>query len=67
MLSIGMNISELSVSLLLYGAGWATIPIQIYLERGWGILGVAGVLSTILIIITFATVFSIDYFGGKKI
>lgn len=65
-LSIGMNISELSVSLLLYGAGWATIPIQIYLERGWGILGIAGVLSTILILITLATVFCVDYLGGKK-
>jgi len=66
-LSIGMNISELSVSLLLYGAEWATIPIQIYLERGWGILGIAGVLSTILILITIVTIFSVYYLGGKKL
>jgi len=66
-LSIGMNISELSVSLLLYGAEWTTIPIQIYLERGWGILGIAGVLSTILIFITLATIFCVNYLGGKKL
>jgi len=66
-LSIGMNISELSVSLLLFGANWVTIPVQIYLERGWGILGIAGVLSTILIIITLVTVFSVDYLGEKSL
>lgn len=59
-ISVGMNISELGVSLLLYGAGWATIPIQIYLERGWGILGVAGVLSTILVVISLLTIFSVN-------
>lgn len=58
-LSIGMNISELSVSLLLFGANWVTLPIQIYLERGWGTLGVAGVLSTILIIISLLTIFGV--------
>lgn len=66
-LSIGMNISELSVSLLLFGADWVTIPIQIYLERGWGILGIASVLSTILIIITLATVFFVNYLGEKNL
>lgn len=64
-LSIGMSISELSVSLLLFGAGWKTIPIQIYLERGWGILGIAGVLSTILIIITIVTIALLDYLREK--
>lgn len=59
-ISVGMNISELGVSLLLYGAGWATIPIQIYLERGWGILGVAGVLSTVLVIVSLVTIFSVN-------
>jgi len=65
-LSIGTNISELSVSLLLYGVGMTTIPIQIYLERGWGILGIAGVLSTILTLITLVTVLSVTYIGGRN-
>ena len=60
-LSIGMNISELSVSLLLFGADWVTLPIQIYLERGWGTLGVAGVLSTILMGIGLLTVFGVNH------
>lgn len=66
-LSLGMNISELSVSLLLYGAGWSTLPIQIYLERSWGVLGIAGVLSTILILITITTMVSLEHLqGGNK-
>lgn len=65
-LSIGMNISELSVSLLLYGPQWATIPIQIYLEREYGILGIAGVLSTILIVITIVAVSLLEFVGGDN-
>lgn len=60
-LSIGMTISELSVSLLLFGPEWVTLSIQIYLERGWGTLGIAGVLSTILICLALLTTFIVNY------
>ena len=62
-LSIGMNVSELSVTLLLFGANWVTLPVQIYLERGWGTLGIAAVLSTILILVALATMMVVDFVG----
>jgi len=65
LLSVGMSVSELSVSILLYSSRWVTLPIQIYLERGWGTLGIAGVLSTILVFVSLLTVFSVDYFGQE--
>lgn len=66
-LSIGLNMSELSVSLLVYGPDWVLIPIQIYLEWWRGCLGVAGVLSGILVVLAIFTVFTLNYLGEQKI
>jgi len=60
-LSIGMCMSALSIMLMLYNAKWITIPIYIYLENTTGTLGIAGVFSTILIIVTLLTVYLVDY------
>jgi len=65
-LGMGMNVSELSVSIMVYGADWITIPIRIYLERNWGILGIAGVLSTLLILFAIASTVSANRFGGNN-
>lgn len=64
-LSIGMCISALSIMLMLYNAEWITIPIYIYLENTTGTLGIAGVFSTILIIVTLLTVYLVDYVSEK--
>ena len=64
-LSIGMCMSALSIMLMLYNAGWITIPIYIYLENTTGTLGIAGVFSTILIVVTLMTVYLVDYVSEK--
>jgi len=64
-LSVGMCISALSIMLMLYNAEWITIPIYIYLENTTGTLGIAGVFSTILIVVTLMTVYLVDYVSEK--
>jgi len=66
-ISIGMNMSELSVSFFLYGPDWTLIPVQIYMEWWKGILGVAGALATILALIAIITTYGANYLGAKKI
>jgi len=65
-ISIGMNMSELSVSFFLYGPDWTLIPVQIYLEWWKGSLGVAGALATILALIAIITTYGANYLGAKK-
>lgn len=65
-ISVGMNMSELSVSFFLYGPNWTLIPVQIYLEWWKGSLGVAGALATILALIAIITTYGANYLGAKE-
>ncbi len=64
-LSLGLSMSELGITLLLYGPSWYTLAVQIYIESQWGFLGAAAAMGTVLIVIASAAILIIHRLGVK--
>ena len=62
-LSLGLSMSELGITLLLYGPSWYTLAVQIYIESQWGFIGVAAAMGTVLIVIASAAVLIVHRLG----
>ena len=62
-LALGLSMSELGITILLYGPSWYTLAVQIYIESQWGIVGVAAAMGTVLIAIAATAVVIVHRLG----
>ena len=62
-LALGLSMSELGITLLLYGPSWYTLAVQIYIESQWGFIGVAAAMGTVLIATAAAAVILVHCLG----
>ena len=62
-LALGLSMSELGITILLYGPSWYTLAVQIYIESQWGIIGTAAAMGTVLIAIASSAVIIVHRLG----
>jgi len=64
-LALGLSMSELGITILLYGPSWYTLSVLIYTESQWGSIGLAAAMGTVLIAIASAAIIIVHRLGAE--